>query len=48
MMLVIPSEVEESLEFAYLHRHRAMMLEQYLRIFLLASTQRAADGIEPK
>ena len=28
--------------------HRAMMLEQDLGVVLLASTQRAADGIEPE
>ena len=28
--------------------HRAMMLQQNLCVVLLASTQRAADGIEPE
>ena len=34
--------------FSIAAAHRAMMLEQDLGVVLLASTQRAADGIEPE
>ena len=45
--LVLKPETN-AVAFPFAAAHRAMMLEQNLGVFLLASAQRAANGIEPE